>query len=185
MKQMKRMKRIIILSMFLLVAGIVFYSYTSWTEQMSNNYYVFADQSTVFVDQSTPIRKGYLVRNVFVLGDEEVFAQVAKFPGFSDRTYYQVSSLPPELKQQIAIWVKKKADIKPPFVMGYGPVFWIERVPRSVSKEAVTRYFDRDNEEISKFMKDISAYVIKEENQIQSPPEWVMQDKRIKVSMHL
>jgi len=171
------MKPMTVISLVPLLATTMFFcGCKSGTEQVGNTgkgqpyYYVFTDRSDPILEY------------VFVLKDGEMFAQVANFPGYEDRTYYQMRELPAELQRQIAKWIERKADVTPPLVPS-GPNFSVTQVPLTRSGIAETRYFKSDNQDIKAFLRDLRADVVIERHKVSEPPEWVMRDQRIR--MHL
>jgi hypothetical protein len=126
------------------------------------------------------VERVFMWEKAFVIRDGEVFARVATYPGYEDRTYYHMNKLPPDIQWQVAEWACKKADVEPPFIPD-SLRFIIIRVPRTTPEEAEARYFVHGNKEIKGFLKELGHYVITEENKVTSPPEWVTENRRINI----
>lgn len=118
------------------------------------------------------------LEHAFAVRDRESFAQVAVFPGYTKRRWYHCQHLPDDLFEQVKTWAVRRGDISPPFLPG-GPLY-ARFTFHPEEKRRGEAWFSNDNQEVQEWFWALQGTLIREEYRVNTLPDWVTGDERIK-----
>lgn len=133
----------------------------------------------VFVDRSH-----FELEHDFVLASQGIFAQVSVFPGYGNRQFYFCREVSARVRNEAENWKQHAGEITPPFIPG-GPWFSRTDVTSSSRQSATTVYFRNENADLRRWLSDLKGEIVRDENRVEKPPEWVSGDERIKERLGL
>lgn len=127
----------------------------------------------LFVDRSDAD-----LETAFVFYQECVFVQVAEFPGYGNRKWYLIRTIPAEIKEQQSKWADHNGDVKPPFLPG--GLWYSKTLIFEGNQNADIVWFSNNNQDFERFVSDLKHAFVKKNKIVDELPLWVQKSKTLK-----